>query len=228
VPILEKTLRDGKKLLDDPKLPKHAHDAWELGTRHWLEKAFGHGASEVSQVMNAGPSGRVMRAGDPGIDAIRLHERNETLKAQLSRLEGALGILRMQASLLPNATTDGETSPMSAPLDLFVSQTERDEPLVKALLDLIDKALKIPNDRIRCTSIAGNKLRGDADVSETLRDEIKHCSVFLAVLTEASNESFYVASEIGARWSDRGTAGCRNRPRPEAARVEKSSAFGSF
>lgn len=205
LPILEKELAYGKKLLEDPKLPKDAHSAWELSTQHWLEKAFGREASEVRNVMNAGSSYQVLRAGTPGYDAIRLKERIQTLSGQLSRLESALGILRTQASFKPSsATVSREVTRMPATLDLFVSQTDRDEPLVGAVLALIDRALKIPSHRIRCTGHPAHQLPAGADVPDALRAEIRDCVVFLAVLTEASDASAYVMAEIGARWMSGG------------------------
>jgi hypothetical protein len=204
--VLEMVLAEGKRLLERPQLSKDEHQGWELGVRHWLEKSFGEGAIEVSRVMSAGPPQQMRRA-SPGLEAVLARERVERVKARVSQLESAIGIIRMHASVFPTAGIDaGEVLPGPAPLDLFVSHTERDEPLVKALLDLIDRALKIPTSRVRCTSIPGYKLAGGADVSATLKYEVRHCVMFLAVLTEASNESFYVASEIGARWDAEGPA----------------------
>jgi hypothetical protein len=113
----------------------------------------------------------------------------------------------MQASSMPRAATGPhEVSPKPAALDLFISQTERDVQLVGAVYGLIDRALKIPTYRIRCTGLPGNQLPAGADVPDTLRAEIKDCRVFLAVLTAASDASAYVMAEIGARWMAGGHA----------------------
>src|SRR5262249_20828259 len=91
-------------------------------------------------------------------------------------------------------------------IDIFVSHSARDEDLAQKVTDLLRTALNLRAAQIRCTSVAGYRLHAGAKASEVLRDDIEHCRVFLAILTEASAASQYVAAEIGARWLTRGTA----------------------
>jgi hypothetical protein len=88
---------------------------------------------------------------------------------------------------------------MSA-IDIFISHSSADEKVAKALIDLLRDAFHIESSRIRCTSVAGYKLKTGAHAETELRREVLQARVFIGILSEISLESAYVLFELGARW----------------------------
>lgn len=85
-------------------------------------------------------------------------------------------------------------------IDIFISHSSADEKVAKALIDLLRDAFNIEPSRIRCTSVAGYKLKAGAHTETELRREIQQARVFIGILSEISLESAYVLFELGARW----------------------------
>jgi hypothetical protein len=85
-------------------------------------------------------------------------------------------------------------------VQIFISHSSKDVPLVQALINLIRNALRIPAPDIRCTSVPGYKLPGGAITDSQLRQELLAAPVFIGLVTEASLASLYVLFELGARW----------------------------
>ena len=85
-------------------------------------------------------------------------------------------------------------------IDIFISHSQRDEDLAKAIIELLMEALGIPRGRIRCTSVVGHKLPGGTSIETKLRQEINESRIFLGLLTPSSLDSTYVMFELGARW----------------------------
>jgi hypothetical protein len=85
-------------------------------------------------------------------------------------------------------------------LDIFISHSSANQEVVKHFIELIVKAFKIDESKIRCTSVPGYKLPSGANVDSTLKTEIIDSKVFVGFITTESIESTYVLFELGARW----------------------------
>jgi hypothetical protein len=85
-------------------------------------------------------------------------------------------------------------------IKIFISHSSKDIELVLKLVDLFRAALNLTSQEIRCTSLAGFRLPGGADVNEQLRQEIHESEVFVAVISQSSLKSQFVFFELGARW----------------------------
>ena len=92
------------------------------------------------------------------------------------------------------------SAPKMEQIDIFVSHSQHDEDLAKAIIELLMEALQVPRTRIRCTSVVGHKLRGGMSIESKLRQEINESRIFLGLLTPSSLDSTYVMFELGARW----------------------------
>jgi hypothetical protein len=83
---------------------------------------------------------------------------------------------------------------------VFVSHASADTDLARAVVTLVEKAIKLRARQIRCTSVPGYKLPVGADANEQLRREVFDARSFVALLTPSSMKSQYVLFELGARW----------------------------
>lgn len=89
-------------------------------------------------------------------------------------------------------------------IKVFISHSSKDEYFVKSLVQLLKVSLPgLKAEEIRCTSVDGTKMKPGAHFNEVLVSEISDSDVFIAILSEDSINSFYVAVEIGARWGSR-------------------------
>jgi hypothetical protein len=96
--------------------------------------------------------------------------------------------------------TQHEIKDENPELDIFISHSSNDKIIVEKFLNLIQNAFKLSENKIRCTSVPGFKLKSGDNVDLTLLKEIQNAKVFLGFISKQSLESTYVLFEIGARW----------------------------
>lgn len=85
-------------------------------------------------------------------------------------------------------------------IKLFISHSSKDQELVEKLIQLVEKALRLPSSEIRCTSIDGYRLPGGANTNEQIKREVHDTEAFIGLISFASIDSMYVLFELGARW----------------------------
>ncbi|MEZ4912171.1 MAG: toll/interleukin-1 receptor domain-containing protein [Saprospiraceae bacterium] len=85
-------------------------------------------------------------------------------------------------------------------LDIFISHSSKDIEVVEQFIELLIKAFKIDESKIRCTSVPRFKLPSGSNVDNTIKNEISASKAFIGFITEKSLDSVYVLFELGARW----------------------------
>jgi hypothetical protein len=97
---------------------------------------------------------------------------------------------------------DASTSTMGSEdsIDVFISHSNQDSDVAETLIELLESALDLPSDSIRCTSVDGYRLPAGASTDESLRHEVHNSKVLIGLITPNSMESPYVLFELGARW----------------------------
>jgi DNA-binding PadR family transcriptional regulator len=83
---------------------------------------------------------------------------------------------------------------------IFISHSRADEDLAGELITLLEKALLLGVNEIRCTSVAGYDLPAGATIDDQLRLEIEESELLIGLVTENSLRSTYVLFELGGRW----------------------------
>jgi len=88
-------------------------------------------------------------------------------------------------------------------ISVFISHSSVDKDVATALAALLEQALAIPREAIRCTSVDGYRLKAGVDTSDELRTEVFGTKLLLGLITPTSLKSPYVLFELGARWGAR-------------------------
>ena len=83
---------------------------------------------------------------------------------------------------------------------VFISHSSKDFEIAKPLIDLLQKALHLRSDDIRCTSVDGYGMPGGVTNDERLRAEVHDAQLLIGLITPNSLGSAYVFFELGARW----------------------------
>lgn len=90
-------------------------------------------------------------------------------------------------------------SPQSS-MKIFISHSNQDTELAALLINLLQKALRLSSNDIRCSSVDGYRLPGGVSTDERLRIEVYDAELVVGLITPTSLKSLYVAFELGARW----------------------------
>ena len=89
-------------------------------------------------------------------------------------------------------------------IKVFISHSSRDVEIAKGLIDLLQKALHLTSNEIRCTSVDGFRIPAGASIDDTLRAEVHDSVVLIGLVTPHALASAYVIFELGARWAPGG------------------------
>lgn len=132
----------------------------------------------------------------------------EHLEVAKSSCHEAFGAVRYycDTTTLPSSTHSkrkdfplGLAEGMS-PVKIFISHSSKDARLAKLLIDVLNESLEIPEEAIRCTSVAGYTLPIGSNASEQLRNELRDCHWVVGLLTNHSLGAPWVMAELGACW----------------------------
>lgn len=85
-------------------------------------------------------------------------------------------------------------------IHIFISHSNRDTNIAKAVSELISIALKLEPENIRCSSVDGHRLEAGAQIDESIKKELLEADVLIGLISQASIKSTYVLMELGARW----------------------------
>lgn len=99
-----------------------------------------------------------------------------------------------------NSNLDQTMDKSEKAIDIFISHSSKDIEVVEQFIELLIKAFKIDESKIRCTSVPRFKLPSGSNVDNTLKNEISASKAFIGFITEKSLDSVYVLFELGARW----------------------------
>ena len=97
-----------------------------------------------------------------------------------------------------NATSQQSRSTTS--MRVFISHSDNDVEVAILLIELLQKALNLRSDNIRCTSVDGYRMPGGVSIDGMLRAEVHDAELLIGLITPDSLRSAYVSFELGARW----------------------------
>ena len=83
---------------------------------------------------------------------------------------------------------------------VFISHSDNDVEVAILLIELLQKALNLRSDNIRCTSVDGYRMPGGVSIDGMLRAEVHDAELLIGLITPDSLRSAYVSFELGARW----------------------------
>jgi len=110
------------------------------------------------------------------------------------------GIDRAESHYQNFAEASASTMDSEYSIDVFISHSNQDSDIAETLIELLESALDLPSDSIRCTSVDGYRLPAGASTDDSLRREVHNSKVLIGLITSNSMESPYVLFELGARW----------------------------
>jgi predicted nucleotide-binding protein len=106
ITLLREQISKGQLLLAARPLSSDNYSKWELISRNYLEKAFGVDSPNVSSILDVGSYGAFPLSAD---ETWWEHHRAESLKTQLTKMEGLVELLNTEIGLLEPMSA--ETTP---------------------------------------------------------------------------------------------------------------------
>lgn len=88
---------------------------------------------------------------------------------------------------------------------IFISHSESDCDLARAIIELISGFFEVDNDLIRCTSVKEHGLSAGSDVISTIQSDISNATVVIGIITGRGIRSPWVLCELGAAWGKSGS-----------------------
>jgi hypothetical protein len=88
-------------------------------------------------------------------------------------------------------------------IKIFISHSRTDEDLAKALVAFVQGTLRVPDDEIRCTTLAPYALPPAAEFTGVLQRELHEADVVIGLLTQASIRRSWVLFELGHAWGNK-------------------------
>lgn len=152
------------------------------------------------------PYGLRLKHGFSVSSELSLETISERLLNLLTRLYGVPDTNVKEPASVKDEAGDMNSAPGkdSTPhIDVFISHSSKDIAIAAGLINLLRAALRIPAEKLRCTSVDGYRLPAGATADEHLHQEIYDAKTFLALITPTSLQSTYVLFELGARWATR-------------------------
>lgn len=100
-----------------------------------------------------------------------------------------------------NKNTEKHKSPQKTSyMKIFISHSNKDVEVAKAIIDLLRISLNLKTRDIRCTSVDGYRLPAGVSTDAQLKTEIHDSEVLVGLISAESMSSHYVLFELGARW----------------------------
>lgn len=84
-------------------------------------------------------------------------------------------------------------------LDIFISHSSKDQEIVKALIEVIEKTIG-KGFKIRCTSVLDYKIEPGKNFENQIKEDILNAKLVIALLSKDSLASGHVQNEIGGAW----------------------------
>jgi hypothetical protein len=86
-------------------------------------------------------------------------------------------------------------------LQLFISHSSKDAPIVKAFVDKILKlSLKIESDQIFCTSLDESSIKSGEDFRNAIKQKLQMASLVILIISDNYRKSEVCLNEMGATW----------------------------
>jgi hypothetical protein len=132
-----------------------------------------------------------------GVWDTAIEQRSGWLRSQLG-MDASHDSTDIEPSEMFN--TDEPSRVVDSKVMIFISHSSKDESIALALVELLNAALRVPHETIRCTSVDGYRLPVGAQTDQVLKLEVRESKAFIGLITPNSMHSAYVLFELGARW----------------------------
>ena len=90
---------------------------------------------------------------------------------------------------------------MTSLIQIFISHNIKDAEIAQDLVDLLEKALGISSDQIRCSSAIASGFEFGNSIDNQVRIDLMSAKIVIGLISKASLKSKYVLCELGACWA---------------------------